>query len=139
MLQRRSSRPAIERELFRLLIGAEREPRLHPGLAVELVVVEAEGGEALLHLLELRSAQLHHRLPRRLERPRVRDAVGEMADEQHIEVGKIVFLDDKVVVEDQEARAMRAGWQQQRGRLGEIARRRLAAIRERETALEPFR
>jgi hypothetical protein len=31
-------------------------------------------------------------------------AVGEMADEQHIQVGEIVFLDDEVVLRGQERR-----------------------------------
>src|SRR5258705_10746206 len=92
MLQRRGGRPAIERQLFRLLIGAERETRLHPGLAVELVAVEAERGEALLHLLELPGAQLPHPTPGFLERPRVRDSVGETTAEKHVEIGVIEFL-----------------------------------------------
>src|SRR5437879_5843460 len=37
MLERGRIRPAVELEPVALLVGAEREPRLHAGLAVDLV------------------------------------------------------------------------------------------------------
>ena len=44
--QHRFARPAIHLEPGRFLVGAERGARLHPGLAVELVLVETEAREA---------------------------------------------------------------------------------------------
>ena len=47
VVEHRRRRPAIKLEGICLLIGAERGARLHPGLAVDLVVIEAARREAL--------------------------------------------------------------------------------------------
>src|SRR5262249_42471624 len=41
-----SGRPAVDLEAIRLLIGADREPRAHPGLAVDLLGIIALIGQA---------------------------------------------------------------------------------------------
>ena len=46
----------------------------------------------------------------------------KMADKQHVEIGEIVFLDDEIVLGDQERRAVKAGRLQQRCRLGALGR-----------------
>src|SRR5262249_47792143 len=84
------------------LVRARRRTGQHAGLAVELVAIEAEVGEPALHRLDLCGAQLRGLAPRRLERPRIENAVAQVADEQHIEVGEIVILDDVVVLRRQE-------------------------------------
>src|SRR5688500_2167590 len=78
------SRPAIELQAVGLLIGAERGARQHAGLAIDLVAIEPELGHAALHRFDLRGAELRRLAPGRLERPRIGDAVAEMADEQHV-------------------------------------------------------
>src|SRR5436305_10058689 len=77
-------RPAVEFQPVRLLIGAEREAGLHAGLAVDLLGVITELGEAALHLLELRALELHHVAPRRLEGAAVENAIAQLPDEQHV-------------------------------------------------------
>src|SRR5262249_8666349 len=67
VLEHRRGRPAIDLEPVRLLIGSERRAREHAGLAVDLVLVEAELGERALHRLDLRGAQLRVLAPWRLE------------------------------------------------------------------------
>ena len=80
--------------------------------------------------------------PRRLERcrlrPRIGDAVAQMADKQHVEIGEIVFLDDEIVLGGEERRAVEAGRLQQRSGLGALGGRKHAAIGRHEAALEPF-
>src|SRR3954447_7647182 len=112
------ARPAIDLEACGLLVGAERSARLHARLAVDLVLVEPRAREPALHRLDIPGSQLLRGRPRRRERLRARHAVGEMADEQHVEIGEIVFLDDEVVLRGQEGRAVDAFGLQQRGRLG---------------------
>src|SRR5208283_3230466 len=53
VVEHRGARPAIELEAVRLLVGAERGARFHAGLAVDLVLVEAAGGENVLHRLDV--------------------------------------------------------------------------------------
>src|SRR5262245_16439044 len=132
-----SGGPAIDLEPVRLLIGAERRAREHARLAVDLVLVEAELGERTLHRLDLRGAQLRVLAPRRLERARVADALAQMADEQHVEIGEIVFLDDVIILEREKRRSIGPLGQEQRCRLIELGRSGLAAIRERISLLEP--
>src|ERR1700693_3288548 len=49
----RGRRPAIELYAVCFLIGAERGPRLHAGLAVDLVLIEAARSEDVLHRLDI--------------------------------------------------------------------------------------
>src|SRR5262249_35638341 len=84
VVEHRRGRPAIDLEPVRLLIGAERRAREHAGLAVYLVLVEAELGEGALHRLDLGGAQLGVLAPRRLEPTRIGDALAQMADEQYV-------------------------------------------------------
>src|SRR5439155_20534597 len=96
--QHRFARPAIDLEAGGLLIRSQCRARLHARFAVELVLVEADPRQMTLHGFDIRGAQLRRSRPRGRERLRVHHAVGEMADEQHIEVGEIIFLDDEVVL-----------------------------------------
>src|SRR5262249_52150183 len=130
--------PAIDLEPVRLLIGAKCRAREHAGLAVDLVLVHAELGERTLHRLDLRGAQLRVLAPWRFERARVADALAQMADEQHVEIGEIVFLDDVVILEREKGRSVGAVGQEQRRRLVELGRSGLAAICERKSLFEPF-
>ena len=61
-----------------------------------------------------------------------------MADEQHVEIGEIIFLDDEIIFGDEERRAVKPGRLQQRRGLGALRRRERAAIGRHITALEPF-
>src|SRR5438105_7872733 len=61
-----------------------------------------------------------------------------MADEQHVQVGEIIFLDDVVVLEGEKGRPVGPLRQQKRRRLGEIGRARLAGIGRHKALLEPF-
>ncbi len=61
-----------------------------------------------------------------------------MPDEEHVEVGEIVLLDHIVILEGEEGRAVGAFGQQQRRRLAQFGRRRLAAIGEHVALLEPL-
>src|ERR1700722_13669959 len=79
MRKQRRRRPAIELESIVLLIIAERGARFHPGLAVDLVVVIAARGEDFLHAVEIAGGKLRDFAPRRLERPRIGNAIAEMA------------------------------------------------------------
>src|SRR5580693_3712212 len=92
--QYRFARPAIHLQSRRFLIGAERRAGLHPGLAVELVLVEAKARELTLHRFDVGGAQLRRGRPWRRERLRIAHAVAEMTDIQHVEIRKIIFLDD---------------------------------------------
>src|SRR5690348_10442844 len=109
---RRSAWPAIKFQSIAFLILAERGAREHAGFAVDLVVIIATRGEQLLHAIEICSRQLHDIAPRCFEWPRVGEAIAQMADEQHIKIGKIIFLDRKIVFGGQERRAVKAGWLQ---------------------------
>src|SRR5262247_807770 len=93
VVEHRRGRPAVDLDAVGLLISAERRAREHAGLAVDLVLVEAELGERALHALDLRRAQLRVLAPWRLERTRIVDALAQVAYEQHVEIGEIVFLD----------------------------------------------
>ena len=66
------------------------------------------------------------------------DAVAQMADEQHVEIGEIVFLDGEIILGGEERRTVEAGRLQQRRGLGALRGRELAAIGRHEAALEPF-
>src|ERR1700691_3432617 len=107
MREQRRRRPAIDLESVALLIVTERGARLHPGLAVDLVVVVAARGENFLHAVEIAGGKLRDVAPRRLERPRIDDAIAEMPDEQNVEVGEIVFLDEEIVLGSEEGRAVK--------------------------------
>src|SRR5580704_1283011 len=98
LCQQSGSRPAIELQPVALLIFAEGGARQHPGLAVDLVVIIAARGEDALHAVEIGSGKLRDLAPRGCERPRVENAVGQMADKQNIQIGEIVFLDGEVVL-----------------------------------------
>src|SRR6516164_3728038 len=96
--EHRRSRPAIDFKPVALLIFAERGARQHAGLAVDLVVVITARGEKPLHPIEIDGRQLHEARPRRFERPRLADAIAQMPDKQDVEIGKIVFLDGKIIL-----------------------------------------
>src|SRR5882757_5487637 len=66
--QHRLARPAIDLQPGLLLIGTKRRAGLHPGLAVELVLVETDSRQLLLHRLDVGGAQLPRGRPRRHER-----------------------------------------------------------------------
>src|SRR5499433_1219744 len=138
IVEHRRGWPAIDLEPVRLLIGAERRAREHAGLAVDLVLVEAELGQRTLHRLDLRGAQLRVFAPWRLERTRIGDALAQMADEQHVEIGEIVFLDDVIVLKREERRPVGAFRQQQRRRLVEFRRGGFTAIGECKSLFEPI-
>src|SRR6185312_3452680 len=78
-------RPAVDLEAVLLLVGAERGAGEHAGLAVDLVAIEPERGQPLLHGLDVACLQLRVLAPRRGKRPGAADAVAEMADEQYVE------------------------------------------------------
>src|SRR5882762_551281 len=61
--QHRFARPAINLEPGRFLIGAERRARLHPRLAVELVVIETDAREVTLHGFDIGGAHLGRSRP----------------------------------------------------------------------------
>ncbi len=61
-----------------------------------------------------------------------------MADEQHVEIGEVVFLDDVIVLEREERRPVGAFRQEQRRRLVEFRRGRFAAIGEHKSLFEPI-
>src|SRR5262245_52369722 len=138
VLEHGRGRPAVDLDVVRLLIRAERRAREHAGLAVDFVLVEAELGERALHGLHLCGAQLRVLAPRRLERPRIADALAQVPDEQHVEIGEIVFLDDVIVLEREERGPIGALGQQQRGGLVELGGGGLAPIGRRKALLEPF-
>src|SRR5215468_2747749 len=131
-------RPAVQLQAIGLLVGAKRRARQHAGLAVELVGIEAEFGEPALHRLDVGGAQLRGLAPRRLERARIEHAVAQVADEQHIEVGEIVVLDDVVVLRRQERWPVGALRHQQRRRLCELVGREFSAVGRYEAALHPL-
>ena len=93
-------------------VGAER-PRTSAEMA------DAHGAH-IQTAIDLFGAELRVLAPWLLERPRINDAVAEMADEQHIEIGEIVFLDDEVILRGQELRPVDALRLQQRRRLREL-------------------
>src|SRR5947208_6363797 len=95
-LQHRLAGPAVDLEAGGFLIGAERRASLHAGLAVELVLVEPDPGQMLLHRLDVLGAQLRRCRPRCYERQWTSHTVAEVTDEQHIEIGEVIFLDDEV-------------------------------------------
>src|SRR5438477_848821 len=134
----RRRRPAIDLEAIGLLIGAERGAREHAGLAVDLVLVDAEPNERALHRLDLVGAQLRRLAPGRLERARIADAFAQVADEQHVEIGEIVFLDHVVILQHEEGWSIGALGQQQRCRLAKLRRARPPPVGRRVAALEPF-
>src|SRR5205807_9202983 len=138
VLEHRRGRPAINLETIGLLICAERGAGEHARLAVDLVLVEAELSQRALHALDLGGAQLRVLAPRPLERAGIADPVAQMPDEQHVEIGEIVFLDHVVVLEREEGRPVRALGKQQRGWLVELRRQRLAPIGERKALAEPL-
>src|SRR6476646_1636753 len=111
--QHRLARPAIDLQPGGFLVRPQRGAGLHPGLAVQLVLVEADARQMTLHGFDRGRAQLRRGGPWRCERLWVDDAVAEMADEQHIQIRKIVFLDDKIVLRGQEGWAVDAFWLQQ--------------------------
>ena len=114
--QRCFAGPAIDLEAG----GFDRRPAPRASssrLAVQLVAIEADAREVALHRLHVGGAQLGRRRPRRRERLRAGHAVAEMADEQHIQIGEIVFLDHEVIFRGQERRAVDPLRLQQRGRL----------------------
>src|SRR5262245_41160159 len=80
-LQHRLARPAIDLDPGRLLIGAECGTRQHAGLAIDLVLVDADPRQMLLHRFHGFRTQLRRRRPWRRKGLRVGHAVGEMADE----------------------------------------------------------
>src|SRR5438876_898742 len=61
-----------------------------------------------------------------------------MAHEQHVKIGKIVFLDHVVVLEREKRGPVSAFGQQQRRRFTELCRRGLAAMGERKSLAEPL-
>src|SRR6476620_2704024 len=136
--QHRFAWPAVDLEAGGFLIRAERRARLHAGHAVELVLVKADARQVTLHGLDIGRAQLRGGRPWRGERLRACHAVGEMADEQHIQVGEIIFLDDEVVLRGQEGRAVDALDLQQRGRLRLLDRTELLAPHRHKTCAQPF-
>src|ERR1700744_5655714 len=79
--QHRLARPAIHLQSGALLVGAERRARLHAGLAVDLVVVEADARQSALHGFDVLGAQLRRGRPWRCKSKRTHHAVGEVADE----------------------------------------------------------
>src|SRR5262245_56296378 len=138
MLEHRGRRPAIDLQAIGLLIGAERRAREHTGLAVDLVLVEADAGERLLHRFDVAGLELRALAPRRLEAARIADALAQMTDEQHIEIGEIIVLDHVVVLEREKGRAIGALWEKERGRRAHLGKRRPASMRRHIAAHEPF-
>src|ERR1700710_1560076 len=106
--------PAVDLETGGLLIRAECCAGLHAGLAVEFILVETDPRQMALHRLYVLGAQLRRCRPRRCERQRTSHAVAEMSDEKYIEIGKIILLDDEIVLRGQERRTVDALGLQQR-------------------------
>src|SRR5262245_788554 len=138
MLEHRGRRPAIDLQAIGLLIGAERRAREHAGLAIDLVLVEADAGERLLHRFDIAGLELRALAPRRLEAARIADALAQMADEQRVKLGEVIVLDHVVVLERQESRAVGAFGQQERGRRAHLGERRPAPMRRHIAAHEPL-
>src|SRR6266403_1608099 len=111
------ARPTIDLQSRRFLVRPERRAGLHPGLAVEFVLVETDARQVTLHGFDIGGAQLGRSRPRRREWLRVQHAVAEVPDEQYVQVGKIIFLDDEVIFGGQTRRAIYALVLQQRRRL----------------------
>ena len=109
MREQRGGRPTIDFEPVVLLIVTQRSARFHPCLAVDLVVIKAAGAENFLHAVKIARRQLRDLAPRRLKRPGVDHEIAEMTDEEHVEVGKIVFLDDEIVFGGEECGPVKAG------------------------------
>ena len=61
-----------------------------------------------------------------------------MADEQHVEVGEVVRLDDIEVLQREERRTVRTGGKKERGIGRELGRSELAAEGRDKPALDPF-
>src|SRR5262245_16052025 len=138
MLEHGRGRPAIDLQAIGLLIGAERRAREHAGLAVDLVLVEPGAGERLLHYFDIAGLELRVLAPGRLEAARIADALAQMADEQHIEIGEVIVLDHVVVLEREEGRAVAAFREQQRGWRAHLGERRPAPMRRHIAAHEPL-
>src|SRR5260221_12954368 len=115
--QHRFTRPAIDLQSRRFLVRSERRAGLHPGLTVECVLVETDARQVTLHGFDIGGAALGRSRPRRREWLRVQHAVAEVPDEQYVQVGKIIFLDDEVIFGGQKRRAIDALGLQQRCRL----------------------
>src|ERR1700722_5183548 len=95
--EHRGGRPAIDLQAIALLISAERGARQHAGLAVDLVMIVAAIGQDFLHAVEIAGRQLRDLAPRCLERTRLKHAVAQVTDKQHVEIGEIVLLDREVI------------------------------------------
>src|SRR5206468_3882070 len=120
LLEHGGGGPAVEPQPVRLLIGAEREPGLHAGFAVDFLRIIAEVGEPPLHLLELGGLELHHLGPWRFECPPVENAIAQLPYEQHVEIGEIVVFQHEIVRENQKTGPVDAGRQQERRRLRKL-------------------
>src|SRR5262249_18761924 len=119
-------------------IRAKRRARQHAGLAVDLVLVESPPRQLALHLFERQGLELLDLSPWRLERARARDAVGEMADEQHVKIGEVIVLKREVVRRREKRRTVRSCRHEYRRFRCELGTRELAIERRRIAALEPF-
>ncbi len=98
MVEHFGRRPAIDMQPIGLLIRAERGAGFHAGLAVDLVAVDAQFRQPLLHAFDVGGFHLHNLAPRCLKWPWIGNPVGHMADEENVQVREIVFLDDEVVL-----------------------------------------
>src|ERR1700722_982615 len=136
--EHRGGRPAIDLQAVLLLIGAERGARQHPGLAVDLVMIVAARGEDFLHAVEIAGRQLRDLAPWRLERARVEDAVAQVTDKQHVEIGEIVLLDREIIGGRQKRRTIKPGGLYQRRVRSAILRQNLFAISRKVAAFEPL-
>ena len=112
-------RPAVDLQAVRLLVGADQGARVHAGLAVDLGDRIAQRLQALLDALDALGGELLDVGPGRRESGAAGDAVAEIADEQRVEVGHVVALDDEEVLERQERGSVGAGRRQDEGLLVE--------------------
>src|SRR5262249_51640451 len=106
VLQHRGGRPAVDLQSVLLLIRAERGACEHSRFSVDLVLVEADRSEPLLHGFYLRSLELFVLAPCPLEWLAAGDAITEMADEEHVEIRKVVVLEHEIIFQRKEGRTV---------------------------------
>src|SRR5262245_35577161 len=137
VLKHGGGRPTVDLQSVFLLIRAERRAREHAGFAIDLVLVETEPGQPFLHQLDIRGLELRILAPRRLELAPAGYAVAQVADEQDIEIRKIIVLEDVIILRREEGRTVTAFRLQQRGVVVQLRRTELATIGRSESGLQP--
>src|SRR5262249_54482728 len=101
--------PAIDLEFVVALVGANQFTGVRSDLAVDLLDLIAVRLETFLNLGDRARLLWRDAAPRRLEIAAAIDTVGEVADEDGVEVGHVVGAYDLVVLEHEERGAVPTG------------------------------